>query len=216
MADIELKYLTELLAATSVEDDDLFHVNKSGNDKSISFGVIHRAMVNVLYPVSSVHFFANNSNPNNIWPGTVWGRVPGAGRSIRLANESGTDILQQSGSDTVTLNQSNMPSHVHWYSGTTRSFDHGTKNTSTAGDHRHRLQRALYANNGDLTIAFGGGGFAGYTDNSVVENSGNHIHQVPIGTHDHYFEGTTEASGTNTSFSVANASIKLAAWYRIS
>lgn len=216
MADIELKYLTELLAATSVADDDLFHVNQSGNDKSISFSVILREIVNALYPVSSVHFFANNSNPNNIWPGTLWGRVPGAGRSIRLANESGTDILQQSGSDNVTLSSNNLPSHAHSYSGTTSSFDHGTKNTSTAGDHRHRAQRAQFDNTGDLTIRFGGGGFAGYTDNSVVENSGNHVHQVPIGPHSHSFSGTTSSTGNNTPFSVANASIKLAAWYRIS
>ncbi|HGM5832507.1 TPA: hypothetical protein ACKP36_000879 [Serratia marcescens] len=216
MADIELKYLTELLAATSVEEDDLFHVNQSGNDKSISFGVIRREIVNTLYPISSVHFFANNSNPNNIWPGTVWGRVPGAGKSIRLANDTGSDVLQQSGSDIVTLNEINLPSHAHRYSGTTRSFDHGTKNTSTAGDHRHRAQRAQFDNTGDLTIRFGGGGFGGYTDNSVIENSGNHVHQVTIGAHDHYFEGTTESSGSNESFSVANASIKLAAWYRIS
>ncbi|HFK7186611.1 hypothetical protein ACCC84_10445 [Serratia odorifera] len=216
MADIELKYLTELLAATSVENDDLFHVNQSGNDKSISFGVIQRAIVNVLYPVSSVHFFANNSNPNNIWPGTVWGRVPGSGRSIRLANESGTDVLQQSGSDIVTLVLDNIPTHYHSFSGETGSFDYGTKSTSQNGDHTHRLNRAAFDNTGDLTIRFGGGGAAGYTGNSVVENSGSHTHQVPIGSHSHHFEGNTSSSGSNASFSVANASIKLAAWYRIS
>ncbi|QGH63445.1 phage baseplate protein [Serratia proteamaculans] len=216
MADIELKYLTELLAATSVADDDLLHVNQSGNDKSISFGVIKSAIVNVLYPVSTVHWFADNSNPNNIWPGTVWARVPGSGRSIRLANESGSDVLQQSGSDSVALKLENTPSHNHSFSGNTTSFDYGTKTTNQGGDHTHRLQRASFDNTGDLTIRFGGGGAAGYTGNSVVENSGSHSHQVGIGAHSHYIEGFTALFGNGEPFSVANASIKLAAWHRVS
>lgn len=63
MADIELKYLTELASATSISDDDLFHINQEGNDKSIAASVIKKFIVDSMYPANSgaVAFLQNTS-----------------------------------------------------------------------------------------------------------------------------------------------------------
>jgi len=83
MADIKLKYLTKLSAATS--------------------------------------------KGSKLWP------------TILLANEPISDVLQIGGSDSVALSADNMPSHSHGFSGNTSSFDHGTKTTSTNGQHFHNV-----------------------------------------------------------------------------
>ncbi|XOO01896.1 hypothetical protein ACLB6C_06845 [Enterobacter hormaechei] len=41
MADILLKYLTDLPAATEANNEDLMHINQGGNDKSITISSLH-------------------------------------------------------------------------------------------------------------------------------------------------------------------------------
>ncbi|WP_241640728.1 phage baseplate protein [Rosenbergiella epipactidis] len=137
MADITLKYLTELTAATSVDASDLIHINQDGNDRSVTASVLRAFMIDTIHPVGVTLFFTTNQNPNNLSPNTKWQRIHGYGRTIRLANEAMSDVLQTGGSDSVTISTDNIPAHSHPISLNTSSFDHGIKTTSTNGVHSH-------------------------------------------------------------------------------
>ncbi|MDW3578047.1 phage baseplate protein [Enterobacter asburiae] len=123
MADIILKYLTDLPSASNAAPTDLMHINQSGNDRSITLDALATALFNIRYPVGKVEWFANDVNPNAIWQGSTWARIPGAGKTIRLANSTGSDVLQQGGSDTAVLTVSNVPPHVHTVNLRTEQFE---------------------------------------------------------------------------------------------
>ncbi|HDU5651432.1 TPA: hypothetical protein RFV74_003104 [Klebsiella aerogenes] len=218
MADIELKYLTELASATSISDDDLFHINQDGNDKSIAASVIKKFIVDSMYPANSgaVIFFAKSFNPNTQYPGTVWSRVPGLGKTIRLANETMSDVLSQGGTDSFVIGSDNLPNHTHGINLTTSSFDYGSKQTSTNGSHSHRttLKRELVQRGGNAV--YGDEEMQG-TDQIESSSAGEHTHSVSIGQHNHSVSGTTVPSTTafpNTPVNSKNAYVNLVAWYR--
>lgn len=215
MADITLKYLTELAAATSVNEGDLLHINQDGNDRSLTAGVLRSFLVNYIHPVGVVMLFASNQNPNNLFQGTNWQRVPGYGRAIRLASEDGTDVLQTGGSDSVTISSDNIPAHNHSINLSTSTFDHGTKPTTTNGLHQHKTSHRVnnYANStgGNDVLKTGSG------EDFFSDYAGDHSHTTNIGPHSHAVSGYTDNSGyLNTPISTKNQYINLIAWYRIS
>lgn len=77
-----------------------------------------------------VKFFAANVDPNTIWPGTTWVKLP-ASQNIRTCLADASDIMTTGGSDTVALSVPNMPSHNHNASVTINNTDLGTKTAST-------------------------------------------------------------------------------------
>ncbi len=211
MADILLKYLTDLTSASNAAPTDLMHINQSGNDRSITLDALATALFNMRYPVGKVEWFANDVNPNAIWQGSTWARIPGAGKTIRLANSTGSDVLQQGGSDTAVLTGSNVPPHVHTVNLRTEQFDYGTKNTSQ-DTHSHTISLRSV---GQLT----GGSQDGSSDDIISTQSTNtssyqHSHSVAVGAHDHLVQGDTGSAGNGDSFSIVNQYVKLAGWYR--
>ncbi|WP_241277200.1 phage baseplate protein [Enterobacter hormaechei] len=211
MADITLKYLTDLPAAASAALTDLLHVNQSGNDRSLTVSTLLKAIVDGVYPIGSAHFFTNTTNPNVIWPGTTWARIPGAGRTIRLANNSGSDTLQIGGSDSITITASNLAPHTHPIDVNSDSFDYGSKTTSTYS-HSHTVGLKSV---GTLT----GGAQDRSSDDiissqSTTTSSDNHAHSISIGAHYHRISGDTGSTGSATPIDTTNQYIKLAGWYR--
>ncbi|APK16059.1 MULTISPECIES: phage baseplate protein [Enterobacteriaceae] len=216
MADILLKYLTDLPSAADAEPSDLMHINQAGNDRSITLEVLASAIFNIRYPVGKVEWFANDTNPNAIWSGSTWARIPGMGKTIRLANSTGTDVLQQGGSDTVEITSSNLPPHKHPINVKTESFDYGSKSTSSTGSHVHAF---AYRRNGNSSDSDPGGdvmksGSGTKNESRNTESAGNHQHSVSIGAHEHDIKGDTDSVGGGTPLSLTNAYVKLAAWYR--
>lgn len=236
MADIELRYLTDLEAATNVASSDLLHLNKGGEDMSLTIEALTRSILASVYPIGKVLFFATNANPNSILPGTKWSRVPGSGRTVRLSSDDNSDILVTGGSDEVALSADNIPSHRHYISLTTQFYNHGNIQTTeqgyhthtatcgSAGDHQHqggmRAPGAQWSTTGSGTdntgqYKLGWTSVNGaHTHSITVNDSGNHSHYVTIGSHNHDVTGNTDSSGNGSKFSVVNKYIKLAAWYR--
>ncbi len=64
------------------------------------------------YPIGIAIFFAQNKNPNTLFPGTSW-VYTGENRTIRTGLANGSDVLTTGGSDTATLGAGNLPNHVH-------------------------------------------------------------------------------------------------------
>lgn len=96
----------------------------------------YRDQINFIYPVGIVTWFAQNKDPNKLFPATSWKYI-GEDRTIRLASVNGSDVMTTGGSDSVTLATGNMPAHAHTFSGNTTAFDYGTRGTSGVGDHGH-------------------------------------------------------------------------------
>lgn len=237
MADenILLRYLTDLPTASSIADGDLFHVNQGGDDKSVSMVTLMRSIVNGHHPVGKVLFFANTANPNTLFPGSTWARLPGAGRVVRIATND-ADVGTTGGSDTVNLSIEQMPAHSHVISLTTQAHNFGTVTTSTAGNHNHTATcstngnhnhrggaRAPGANWGSGTSGTDNQKYIPYNRTSDAGNhahtvtvaaNGNHNHTIALPAHSHGISGNTNDTGNGAGISIINQYIKLAAWYR--
>ncbi|WGL95304.1 phage tail protein [Arsenophonus nasoniae] len=165
-----------------------------------------------LYPIGIAIFFAQNKNPNQLFPGTKW-QYTGENKTIRLAKADGSDILKTGGADTIKLTEAQLPAHGHAFSGTTNSFDYGTKTTSTTGEHAHN-----YTNKSKSTGSSGNSWSAASLEsvNATTSASGNHVHTVAIGAHNHTVSGTTGKTGAASAITITNAFVTLMCWYRVS
>ncbi|AMO81565.1 phage baseplate protein [Obesumbacterium proteus] len=212
MADITLKYLTDLSSASGADEGDLLHINQSGNDRSITVEVLLNAMFNMRYPVGKVEWFSNGINPNTIWVGSTWARLPGAGKTIRLANATGSDVLQSGGNDSLKIAEQNLPAHSHTVNLTTDLYDHGTIDTTNNGSHIHTGN--IGRSGGSITTIAGATADVGWTSNAVMKAAGDHVHKTQIGAHSHKVKGNTNDSGSGEQVNITNSFIKLAGWYR--
>lgn len=185
--------------------------------------------VDMLYPVGIVTWFAQNKDPNTLFPGTTWKYI-GENRTIRLASANGSDVMTTGGSDSVTLAVGNLPAHGHTFSAntssfdygtkTTNSFDYGTKTTSSAGAHTHSMNYGgNYVDSGNNT----GNQVPRWTSVSNTSSAGAHTHTVAIGAHTHAVgigahthsvSGTTANTGSGSAINITNSFIKLMGWYR--
>ena len=205
-------------------------VNGKALSNDINITLAELGAVDALYPVGIVIFFAENKNPNTLFPGTTWKYV-GEERTIRLGKMDGSDLKELGGFDSVTLTAANMPAHSHSFSGTSSSFDYGTKTvstfdygtktTNTTGGHAHGILGG-YCGLGSGSGSWVDGHFAntqfhstnGAGDHAHTVWVGSHNHTVDIGAHTHSFSGSTSAVGSGGQFSITNPYIKLMGWYR--
>lgn len=209
-------------------------VNGKALINDISITLAELGAVDALYPPGIVIFFAENKNPNTIFPGTTWKYV-GEERTIRLGKMDGSDLKELGGFDSVTLTMANMPAHSHSFSGTSSAFDYGTRTTSgfdygtkgsnAAGYHSH-TNNIVFGHNGNGSYGTFACGDSQTNDlglRAATTAAGDHAHSIWIGAHDHTvgigahnhtLSGTTGSMGSGTSFSVTNSYIKLMGWYR--
>ncbi|MFT4464027.1 MAG: phage baseplate protein [Sodalis sp. (in: enterobacteria)] len=198
--------------------------------KAIAAASLSHAVSSV-YPVGVVIWFAENKDPNTLFPGTKWTYI-GENRTIRLAKKDGSDVMTTGGSDSVKLTVDYFPAHSHTFSAntssfdygtkTTSTFDYGTKNTTTNGAHSHvytrpKINQENYL--GTVRVDDGGRGAENVGTSTEGNHShavtiGAHSHRVGIGAHTHSVSGSTKNTGSGSAFSVANPFIKLMGWYR--
>ncbi|WP_410431079.1 phage baseplate protein [Providencia alcalifaciens] len=183
--------------------------------------------VNSVYPIGIVAWFAQNKNPNTLFPGTKWQYI-GENKTIRLAAASGANVLTTGGSDSVTIGKNHLPATPLKFSGTTASggaHDHtrGTMNiTGELGYMRNDSNLYTYAT-GAFSLANGSGN-GGYTGSNLT-NSRKYVFNAAStwsgstsqhGGHTHTYSGNTENLGSGAALAVTNAYIMLMGWYRIS
>ncbi|WP_427864925.1 phage baseplate protein [Providencia stuartii] len=180
------------------------------SQKAVTDALQNAVNLNTIYPVGIVVWFAQNKNPNTLFPGTEWQYI-GENKTIRLAAESGANVLTTGGSDSITLTEAQLPAHNHSFSATTSSFDYGTKTTNTTGSHVHGIN-GEDSGSGGSNFGRGNGNARTITG---IKAAGNHAHTVAIGAHTHTVSGTTGNEGGNTAINITNAYIMLMGWYRI-
>ncbi|HGJ5869598.1 phage baseplate protein, partial [Arsenophonus nasoniae] len=166
-----------------------------------------------IYPVGIVLWFAQNKNPNTLFPNTKWQYI-GENKTIRLAKADGSNVLTTGGSDAIKLTEAQLPAHGHTFSATTSNYDYGTKNTNTTGNHSHNFQGIVPDN-------WKAAGQSGYRNQwevgtKTTTQAGNHYHTVTLGPHSHTVSGTTGKLGSGSEINITNAFVTLMGWYRIS
>ena len=139
------------------------------NDKEV---ILKENFLNLVYPVGSIYWSSNNTNPGTLFGGT-WTQIKD--KFILAAGDSYTNGAT-GGAATVTLSVSNMPSHSHSFtpSGTVASHSHSFTPSGTVSSHTHS-----------------------FTPSGTV---GKHTHTGP--SHTHSFSGNTGEMNKNSSGTV--------------
>lgn len=153
-------------------------------------------LVNILYPVGIIVEFAADVDPNTVWQGTTWERMP-AGRVLISAGQySESDyshnytLGETGGEATHQLTVDEMPSHQHGGS------------TSTDGAHEHGFWQGKYG--GDkYGIATNAQGNAEHNVWHTVTGNGNHTHTF-----------ATDWRGGNASHNIVQPYIVVNRWKR--
>lgn len=214
-----LKTAVEAIPDASLSVSGITRLSNATDSDSETVAATSRAVktalnrsMNVIYPVGVVIWFAQNKNPNELFPGTTWKYI-GENRTVRLGAATGGDVLTIGGSDTVTLTAANIPSHSHAFSATTSSFDYGTKTsssfdygtktsssfdygtkatnafdygtktTSSSGAHTHNYYQPRPSSN--PTIYINTAGFHSAEATFTTPSAGAHTHSVAMGAHNH-------------------------------
>ncbi|HHR5847894.1 TPA: phage baseplate protein [Providencia alcalifaciens] len=198
------------------------------SQKAVTDALQNAVNLDTIYPIGVVVWFAQNKNPNTLFPGTKWQYI-GENRTIRLAAASGANVLSTGGSDSVTLTEAQMPAHNHSFSATTNStgaHTHGRGTMDITGNFP-ALRKASANRDSSLKGAFtilskwnAGNGWSGTDDDGTVYNFTASRSWTGVtsnnGAHTHTVTGAIGNSGSGSPITVTNAYIMLMGWYRIS
>lgn len=162
-------------------------------------------------PPGTVRFFAQNIDPNDKWPWSEW-VYTGENKTIRVGKADGSDVGETGGSDSVTLQQANLPAVQIDVSGETSEQPEQTLTTKPGGRHKHGgvpSRDNPWEIGGDISQRFNP---ANLGDTDEVED---HEHDIDIPPHDHDVTGKTDNLGEGKSFSVVEAHTLLMCWARV-
>ena len=160
------------------------------------------------YDVGDLYITAKAGNPGEKWPGTTWAQI--TGRFLRAAND-----LLTGGSDFVTLEEANLPSHAHGVSLTAAS----------AGSHSHYLVadgKSTYLATYRIspTTASSGNWYGVFDtcDDGIRKPVGstNSTSAKAAGAHSHSVSGSTGSTGSGTAFDNRPAYQDVYVWKRMS
>ncbi|MFW7616098.1 phage tail protein, partial [Klebsiella pneumoniae] len=162
-------------------------------------------------PIGTVKFYAQSIDPNERYPWSEW-VYTGENKTIRVGKADGSDVGQTGGSDSVTLQQANLPAVQIDVSGKTSEQPEQTLTTKPGGRHKHGgvpSRNNPWEIGGDIRQRFNP---ANLGDTDEVED---HEHDIDIPPHDHDVNGKTDNLGEGKSFSVVEAHTLLMCWARV-
>ena len=162
-------------------------------------------------PVGTTRFFNQNVNPNERWPWSEW-VYTGENKTIRVGKADGSDVGTIGGSDTVTLQQANLPAVQVDVSGETSEQAEQKIRTSEDGEHNHGGVAGKddpWEIGGDVRQLFNP------KELGVTDMGGKHDHEVIVPPHKHATTGKTANLGEGKSFSVVEAHTLLMCWSRV-
>ncbi|MGO2154609.1 MAG: phage tail protein [Serratia proteamaculans] len=163
------------------------------------------------HPVGLSLFFFENVDPNALWNWSTW-EYTGEDRTVRIAKQDGSNVGQSGGSDTVSIQQANLPAVQINVSGETSEKPRQVLNTAAAGNHRHGgvpSKENPWEIGGDIRQLFNPANL-GETD-----DAGEHVHEYEIPAHKHELTGKTENLGEGATISVVEAHTFQMCWRRV-
>ena len=133
-ATLEEKGFTRLSNAINSKDQD-----KAATPLAVKLAIESaiRSAWELDNPVGTVKFYAQNIDPNERYPWSKW-VYTGEDKTIRVGKADGSDVGQIGGSDTVTLQQVNLPAVQVNVSGETSELPGQELITREAGRHKHK------------------------------------------------------------------------------
>jgi hypothetical protein len=164
-------------------------------------------------PPGTVRFFAQNVDPNKKWPWSEW-VYTGENKTIRVGKADGSDVGQSGGSDTVTLQQANLPAVQVSVSGETSELPGQELTTGEAGRHKHKGGMLAPGEVWDDNYIVGSDNDSRRTRNYTDEVA-DHSHIVDLPAHKHTTTGKTDNLGEGKSISVVEAHTLLMCWSRV-
>lgn len=162
-------------------------------------------------PVGTTRFFSQNLNPNEKWPWSQW-QYTGENKSIRIGKADGSNVGATGGSDTVTLQRTNLPAVQIDVTGETSEQEEQRLQTEPGGKHDHDgvpSREDPWEIGGDISQLFNPA-HTGKTDEAP-----DHKHEVIIPPHKHTTTGKTANLGEGKSFSVVEAHTLMMCWSRV-
>ncbi|HFF9218072.1 TPA: phage tail protein [Klebsiella pneumoniae] len=162
-------------------------------------------------PVGTTRFFNQNVNPNEKWPWSQW-LYTGENKTIRVGKADGSDVGATGGSDTVTLQQANLPAVQIDVSGETSEQGDQKLTTTRGGVHNHGGVAGKddpWEIGGDVRQLFNP------KELGLTDDAGEHDHEVTVPAHKHTTSGKTANLGEGKSFSVVEAHTLLMCWSRV-
>ncbi|ELZ3151836.1 Tail fiber protein [Klebsiella pneumoniae] len=164
-------------------------------------------------PVGTTRFFNQNVNPNEKWPWSEW-VYTGENKTIRIGKADGSNVGQTGGSDTVTLQQANLPAVKIDVSGETSELAGQELTTGQAGRHKHRGGMLAPGEVWDDNYVVGSDNDSRRTRN-YTDEADDHTHIVDVPPHKHTTTGKTDNLGEGKSISVVEAHTLLMCWSRV-
>ncbi|VUS54104.1 phage tail protein [Klebsiella pasteurii] len=162
-------------------------------------------------PVGTVKFYAQNIDPNERYPWSEWVHT-GENKTIRVGKADGSDVGATGGSDTVTLQQANLPAVQIDVSGETSEQGEQKLTTTRGGVHNHGGVAGKddpWEIGGDVRQLFNP------KELGLTDDAGEHDHEVTVPAHKHTTSGKTANLGEGKSFSVVEAHTLLMCWARV-
>jgi len=157
--------------------------------------------------VGAVKFFSQNLDPNTLYPGSSWTRLP-PDLAIRTSLSDGSDVMTTSGNDNVSLSSANIPSHSHNGTVTINPYNYGQITTElfsygqvTSTEYDFGTVNMNSFNYGTITSSSGGSGTV------ITSQDGDHTHSIGVqnagtGSTGFILGQTTAAVGTQISSNV--------------
>lgn len=207
-ATLEEKGFTRLSNAINSDSEEL-----AATPKAIKAAIASavRSAWELDNPVGTTRFFSQNLDPNERWPWSQW-VYTGENKSIRVGKADGSDVGQTGGSDTVTLQQANLPAVQIDVSGETSEQQEQKLETTRGGIHNHGGVAGKddpWEIGGDVRQLFNP------KELGVTDDAGEHDHEVTVPPHKHSTTGKTANLGEGKSFSVVEAHTLLMCWARV-
>ncbi|MBZ7659296.1 MULTISPECIES: phage tail protein [Klebsiella/Raoultella group] len=162
-------------------------------------------------PVGTTRLFNQNLNPNEKWPWSKW-LYTGENKTIRIGKANGSDVGNTGGSDTATLQRTNLPAVQIDVSGETSEQIEQKLTTTKNGKHNHGGVAGKddpWEIGGDVRQLFNP------KELGVTDDAGEHDHEVTVPAHKHTTSGKTANLGEGKSFSVVEAHTLLMCWSRV-
>ncbi|MBN4041410.1 phage tail protein [Klebsiella michiganensis] len=163
-------------------------------------------------PVGTTRFFSNTLNPNIRWPWTTW-VYTGENKTIRVAKADGSNVGKTGGSDTVTLQQANLPAVQINVSGETSESQRQELTTRKAGRHKHRGGMLAPGEVWDDNYVVGSDNDSHRTRN-YTDEADDHDHIVDLPSHKHTTSGKTGNLGEGQALNIVEAHTLLMCWSR--
>ncbi|EPG4632686.1 phage tail protein [Klebsiella pneumoniae] len=162
-------------------------------------------------PVGTTRFFSQNLNPNEKWPWSHW-QYTGENKSIRIGKADGSNVGATGGSDTITIQQANLPAVQIDVSGETSEQGEQKLTTTRGGVHNHGGVAGKddpWEIGGDVRQLFNP------KELGLTDDAGEHDHEVTVPAHKHTTTGKTDNLGEGKSISVVEAHTLLMCWSRV-